>query len=171
MSACRNKIADWIAEETRVDPVWAKDLEIGIYNWTIDECERHGIVKSWDTFKFNQLYRKKALSVIANLVPSKHVRNDSLLPRLLSGEFWPHDVPYMRPENTFPRFWQETANDYLTRFKSAYEMNAIPMTDMFKCSRCKKKECTYYEIFSRAADEPAVIHIRCCNCGHSWKIG
>lgn len=42
-------------------------------------------------------------------------------------------------------------------------------TDMFKCSKCKQRRCTYFQMQTRSADEPMTTFISCVNCGHHWK--
>ena len=42
-------------------------------------------------------------------------------------------------------------------------------TDEFKCYKCKKRKCTYYEMQTRSADEPMTTFVTCLNCGNRWK--
>ena len=53
--------------------------------------------------------------------------------------------------------------------KVLYEVNKDMATDLFTCSRCKKSECTYYQIQTRSADEPMTCFVTCLNCGKRWK--
>lgn len=167
----RARVASLVREKTNLDEVYAKDLEIGIYNWCIGYADKHKINKSWSNNKFSRLYLEKARSMLANIDKESYIQNDRLLLRLNEKEFLPHDIPFMKPENIFPERWKDTIDLYMKKYENAYENKVVAMTDMFLCGKCKKRECTYYEIFSRSADEPAVIHIRCVNCGNSWKIG
>ena len=43
-------------------------------------------------------------------------------------------------------------------------------TTMFKCGRCQKNQCTYYQLQTRSCDEPMTTFVRCTNCGHNWKF-
>jgi transcription elongation factor S-II len=49
------------------------------------------------------------------------------------------------------------------------EGNKGSATDRFKCNRCGKRECTYYEMQTRSADEPMTIFVNCLNCGKRWR--
>lgn len=167
----RTKVVKLIQEKTSLDELYSRDFEIGIYNWCIKYADEHKIIKSWDNNKFAFLYLEKTRSCIANIDKDSYIQNSRLLNRLNEKEFKPHDIPFMKPDNTFPERWKDTIDTYLKKYENAYENKVVAMTDMFTCGKCRKKECTYYEIFSRSADEPAVIHIRCINCGNSWKIG
>jgi len=42
-------------------------------------------------------------------------------------------------------------------------------TDEFKCYKCQKRQCTYYQLQTRSADEPMTTFITCLNCGNRWK--
>jgi DNA-directed RNA polymerase subunit M/transcription elongation factor TFIIS len=167
----RVKIVDLIKNKISLNETAAKDLEIGIYNWCIEYADTNKIIKNWSNRKFMRIYLEKARSTISNLDTSSYLQNDRLKKRLEEKEFMPHDIPFMKPENVFPERWKETIETYLKKYENAYENKIVPMTDMFICGKCKKRECTYYEIFSRSGDEPSVIHIRCINCGNSWKMG
>ena len=42
-------------------------------------------------------------------------------------------------------------------------------SDLFKCTRCKKNHCSYYELQTRSADEATTVFITCLNCGKRWR--
>lgn len=43
-------------------------------------------------------------------------------------------------------------------------------TDQFKCGRCSKRKCKYYQLQTRSADEPMTTFVTCVNCGNRWKF-
>ncbi|KAJ9539815.1 hypothetical protein OSB04_026321 [Centaurea solstitialis] len=43
-------------------------------------------------------------------------------------------------------------------------------TDQFKCGRCQKRKCTYYQLQTRSADEPMTTFVTCVNCDNHWKF-
>ncbi|KAK1409270.1 hypothetical protein QVD17_35796 [Tagetes erecta] len=43
-------------------------------------------------------------------------------------------------------------------------------TDQFKCGRCGKRKCTYYQLQTRSADEPMTTFVTCVNCDNHWKF-
>lgn len=53
--------------------------------------------------------------------------------------------------------------------KELYGNTLRSTTDMFICRKCKKRECSYYELQLRSADEPMTKFIKCCNCGFEWR--
>jgi transcription elongation factor S-II len=69
----------------------------------------------------------------------------------------------------FPEKWCELAEMAIKREAKMLEVDKSMATDMFKCSRCQKRQCTYYEMQTRSADEPMTQFIRCLNCGKQWR--
>ncbi|KAK9061005.1 hypothetical protein SSX86_018185 [Deinandra increscens subsp. villosa] len=43
-------------------------------------------------------------------------------------------------------------------------------TDQFRCGRCGKRKCTYYQLQTRSADEPMTTFVTCVNCDNHWKF-
>ena len=43
-------------------------------------------------------------------------------------------------------------------------------TDAFKCGKCKQRQCTYYQLQTRSADEPMTTFVTCVNCDNRWKF-
>jgi transcription elongation factor S-II len=167
----RTKIVDMIKEKTQLDDIHAKDMEIGIYNWTITECGNKRIARNWANPRFHKTYVEKARSVISNIDASSYIENGKLLERVKEKEFFPHEIAFMKPENIHPDKWKTTIDAMMKKYENAYENKAVAMTDMFKCGKCKKRECTYYELQTRSGDEATTIFIRCINCGNSWRQG
>lgn len=48
--------------------------------------------------------------------------------------------------------------------------NMAADTDMFKCSRCKERKCTYTQLQTRSCDEPMTTFVTCTVCGNRWKF-
>ena len=147
----------------------AKDLEIGIFNETIDYCEQSHIPCNWLSSGFQQAYLCKVRQLYANLHPDQYVHNTRLLERLQDKEMLPHEVAGYPREQLFPERWREIIDKALVKQKNAYEPNLVAMTDLYTCGKCKKKKITYYELQTRSADEPSTHFFTCHNCGHRWK--
>ncbi|PNH12591.1 Transcription elongation factor A protein 3 [Tetrabaena socialis] len=149
----------------------AKDLEIGIYNWSLKQADSFRIPKLWTNSKFNDMYCSKTCSLLANLDPTSYVGNTDLIKRVLAKEVKPHDLPFMKPPEIFPERWREVVELKVQKDEYATTVKPVAMTDQFRCKRCKKRECVYQEMQLRSADEPATIIITCISCSHSWRVG
>lgn len=167
----RSAVVDQICSRTGLDATFARDAEIGVYNWVLSYAGRAGVQKHWRNPRLLALYSMKARSVIANLDTSSYVGNHRLLTRVRDGEILPHDVAWMRPENVHPSRWQATLD--LKTQQDNYVDNAKPaaMTDQYKCRRCSKREVSYVEMQLRSSDEPMSLFFTCLNCGERWRQG
>ena len=75
----------------------------------------------------------------------------------------------MSSQELFPEHWKKIMDEKYKRDKMLYEEKHEAMTDAFKCGRCKSRECTYYELQTRSADESMTTFITCLKCGNRWK--
>jgi DNA-directed RNA polymerase subunit M/transcription elongation factor TFIIS len=166
----RQNVVNLIKKKTDLDDIHSKDFEIGIFNWCIQFAEDHNIAKNWANPKFKNIYIEKTRSCVSNIDKNSYIGNIRLLDRLNEEEFLPHDVAFMKYEHVFPEKWNDTLDAYTKKIESAYEYKIMPMTTMFLCTKCKKRECSYTELQTRSGDESSTIYVRCCNCGNSWKI-
>ena len=91
--------------------------------------------------------------------------------RVLDGEFKLYEIASMTSYEMFPEKWFELKDKLLQREQKILEGNKSRATDQFKCRRCGKRECTYYELQTRSADEPMTIFVTCLNCGKEWRNG
>ncbi len=78
-----------------------KDLEIGIFNWTIDFSNKNNIIKNWNNSKFKETYINKSVSVISNLDPKNYLNNNYILNIVQKKKIKPHEVPYLKNEDIF----------------------------------------------------------------------
>lgn len=148
----------------------AAQVERGIFNWSVEYARTHGMVRNWVSGKFCSLYLSKLRSMAANLAgDASYVGNTRLVTRLREGEFRPHELAGMKPENVFPEVWKKYLDMKLMRDQFSEKPEA--MTDQFRCGRCKKRECVYQELQLRSSDEPMSLFITCLNCGHRWRLG
>ena len=163
-----------LMEDLGLSELEAKDLEIGIYNATIDYASANKISLSWTSELFQDAYAAKARSIYANLKADSYIQNKNLISRLKDRDFLPHELPFITKESLFPEAWQEIIEKERLRSKEAYEIKQAAMTDQIKCGHCIKKgwksRITYFEKQIRSADEPITTFYKCHTCGHRWKM-
>lgn len=166
----RDNIVAMILKKGNLSEVEAKDMEIGIYNFTIQFSEENKIIKNWKNPRFYRVYIEKARSVLSNIDNQSYIENNRLIDRLKEKEFLPHDIAFMKPENTFPERWKDTIDAYMKKYQNAYEKQDVTVSSLFRCGKCKKKQCTYYTQQTRSADEGETVFVKCMNCGNAWKM-
>lgn len=142
----------------------AKDIEIGIFNASLDLCTAANIPRSWESESFLEAYLAKARSVYTNL------RNQELMDRLKEGEFPPHRVAHMSRDQMNPAAWRTIIDRELLKNRAAYDATQVSMTDRFWCKKCKKNKVSYFEMQTRSADESMTIFATCLVCGYRWRM-
>jgi DNA-directed RNA polymerase subunit M/transcription elongation factor TFIIS len=148
----------------------ATDIEKGIYNNTITFSENKNIIKKWENPIFLNIYKQFGIKVYSNINPDSYINNTRLLTRLLNGEFTAYDLASMDHQRMHPAAWKELIDERTKRDRTLYEINKEMATDIYKCGKCHKRECTYYQLQTRSADEPMTTFVTCINCGHRWKF-
>uniref|UniRef100_A0A3Q2WEN5 Transcription elongation factor n=1 Tax=Haplochromis burtoni TaxID=8153 RepID=A0A3Q2WEN5_HAPBU len=114
-------------------------------------------------------YKTRLRSRISNL---KDQKNPELRRNVLCGNISPHRIACMTAE--------EMASAELKQMREALTKESIRQhqlskvggteTDMFICSKCHGKSCTYTQVQTRSADEPMTTFVLCNDCGNRWKF-
>lgn len=141
-----------------------KNLEKGIYNWSIKEASTRKIIKKWDNPYFVQIYTDKFRSIYLNV--NNHAE---LLEQVTSNAIKPHTIAFMTHQELNPAKWDKLIQAKIKRDKNKYETNMEAATDTFKCKKCHSTKCTYYQMQTRSADEPMTTFVTCIDCGKRWK--
>jgi len=153
---------------TKLEPIIGDEnlcinLEKGVFNYAIKEANSKKIIKKWENPYFVQLYLDRLRSLYLNL------KNDELLSQLKNKEITPQSLAFMTHQEMNPEHWRVLIDKKIKRDANKYTTNIKASTDMFTCKKCKSKRCTYYELQTRSADEPATIFVTCLDCGKNWK--
>lgn len=114
-------------------------------------------------------YKNRVRSRISNL---KDTKNTELRGNFIRGAISANRLAKMTPE--------EMASDEMKKLREKFVKESIndaqlatvqgTKTDMLKCGKCKKKDCTYNQLQTRSADEPMTTFVLCNNCGNRWKF-
>jgi len=145
------------------EPNMYLNLEKGIFNYAIKEATQRKIVKKWENVHFTQLYVDKLRSIYMNL------KNPEFVEQIKNKDVTPQMVAFMTHQEIKPSQWKVLIDRKIKRDASKYTDNIQASTDMYQCRKCKSKRCTYYEMQTRSADEPATIFITCLDCGKHWR--
>ncbi|XP_026487670.1 transcription elongation factor S-II [Nymphalis io] len=114
-------------------------------------------------------YKNRVRSRVANL---KDPKNPTLRTNFLNGVIAASRLAKMTPE--------EMASDEMKKLREKFIKEAIDdaqlatvqgtKTEMLKCGKCKKKNCTYNQLQTRSSDEPMTTFVLCNECGNRWKF-
>lgn len=142
----------------------AINIEKGIYNYSIKEASSKKIIKKWDNPSFVLLYVDRLRSIYINLK-----NNPDLQLQIKNKEVTPQTVAFMTHQELNPELWKDLIEKKIKRDANKFNNNIQASTDMFTCKKCRSKRCTYYELQTRSADEPATIFVTCLDCGKNFK--
>ena len=156
----RNKLKEILHED---DEVCSTNLEKGVFNYAIKEAGRKKIVKKWENPHFVCLYKDLLRSIYMNL------KNNNFMNQIQNGDILPQNVAFMTHQEFNPERWRLLIEKKMKRDASKYTDNIQASTNMYTCRKCKSNRCTYYEMQTRSADEPATIFVTCLDCGKHWR--
>ena len=154
----RNKINEIIEDENK-----SVNLEKGVFNYAIKEANNKKLIKKWDNPSFVQVYLDHLRTIYINL------KNPNIVQQIKNDEIQPQTLAFMTHQEMNPTHWKEQLDMKAKRDAAKFTNNIKASTDMFTCKKCKSKKCTYYELQTRSADEPATIFVTCLDCGKNWK--
>jgi DNA-directed RNA polymerase subunit M/transcription elongation factor TFIIS len=65
---------------------------------------------------------------------------------------------------------REKIYKFLDEINSNNNSASEPQEGMFRCSKCKSKKTTHYQLQTRSADEPMTTFVTCLDCDKRWKM-
>jgi len=154
------------APQEEINEKWCKiatNLEKAVYNYAIKEATQRKIIKKWENPFFKQLYTDRLRTIYIN------IKSPQILQTIQSGELNPQTFAFMTHQEMNPERWGPLIAKKTKRDASKFNNNIEASTDMYTCKKCRSKKCTYYEMQTRSADEPATIFVTCLDCGKHWR--
>ena len=139
------------------------NMEKAIFNYSLRIADEKYIVKKWDNLYFSELYVNKFRTVYINL------KNPDVLNQIITKKIKAQDFPFMTHQEILPEKWNSLIEDLKIKNHNKYTPKIEASTDNFTCYKCKSKECSYYQLQTRSADEPMTTFVTCINCGTRWK--
>jgi len=164
-----DKLSNKFNELTVSVETFPEQMEKSIYNFTIREAKSKNIERTWESRMFKFLYKKNFLKVFSNITYNKNAQ--FVMNKLLLGNWNPSDIITMPHEELYPDLWEGVILKNQKMMNKLSEENKPKSgTNMFKCGRCKKSNCTYFQLQTRSADEPMTTFVTCLECNNRWKF-
>ncbi|KAG8380999.1 hypothetical protein BUALT_Bualt06G0075200 [Buddleja alternifolia] len=170
----RDKVRELLAEALCKVSVEVDDDDDDLRD-RVNNCDPYRVAVLVETAMFekwgksNGTQKFKYRSIMFNI---KDANNPDFRRKVLIGEFEPHAVLELTPEEMASDA-RRVENEKLKQkamFNSERAAAPKASTHEFTCGRCKKKECTYYQMQTRSADEPMTTFVTCVNCNNHWKF-
>ena len=98
-----------------------------------------------------------------------NLKKTSLINKILNKEIKPQDVAFMTHQEMMPQKWEELIKIKSIRDQNKFEQKLEAATDTFTCRKCYSKQCTYYQLQTRSADEGITTYVTCISCFNRWK--
>ena len=95
----------------------SRNIEKGIYNYTIDVAEKNDIICSWDVIIFKNLYLSKIRSIYSNIKSDSYIQNKDFLKNIVEGKYDNSKIAYMSVYDIFPDVWKELFDTKAARDK------------------------------------------------------
>lgn len=152
-----------------IDKKKSKIIEESCYQYVIDKLRNKNLLVFYNN-NFKLIYMNKVIFIYNNLNKnSKVVQNNYLYDKVMKNEIDLKNIANLKPEDIFPENWKTYINKKKAVTNFLYKENKYIITDEYRCSRCKKRKCTYYTMQTRSCDEPETIIITCLECHYTWK--
>ena len=145
------------------------NLEKGIYNYSLKEASNRNLIKKWDNVYFVQVYIDRLRTLYFNIKNTKHFK--TLIKKTIEGKhnLKAHEFAFMPNHEMDPKRWEKLLSEKAKRDEKKYERTQ-KISSEFTCRKCKSKDCSYYQMQTRSADEPMTTFVTCENCGNRWKF-
>ena len=140
-----------------------RNLEKGVYNYSLVSATRKKIVKKWENQYFVQIYLDRIKSIFINLT------NKTLLDKIVEKKIKAHELAFMSHQEMNEERWKALIELQQIKEENKYTPKIEASTDDFTCFKCKSKECTHYQLQTRSADEPMTTFVTCIRCSNRWK--
>lgn len=117
----------------------------------------------------NPKYKNQVRSRVFNL---KDKKNPSLRENVLCGVITTEKIALMTTAEMASDDVKKQREEFVKEGIDAAQLAKVEgtKTDLLKCGKCGKKNCTYNQIQTRSADEPMTTFVLCNECGNRWKF-
>ena len=175
-------------DEILKNNIKSKNLEISIYNWTIQHLKSNKIQPkvsaakrgriqivnnneiSWANNRFKRIYLSKFRSIVFNLT---NENNPQFKNNVINNKILTKNIVNMLPHEIYPEIWNGVFQNNLKKEMIILKHQGKELEEAvegsYTCAKCKCKKITYYELQTRSADEPMTAYFTCLNCEHHWK--
>lgn len=167
----RDKIRELLLQALNKVPAEVEERQRG----EVDACDPIRVAVCLESAMFEKWGRStgaqkvKYRSIIFNIGDSS---NPDFRRKVLLGRVKPEKVLEMKPEEMASHERQRQNKQIKDKalFECERGKQAEATTNSFKCGRCGKRKCTYYQLQTRSADEPMTTFVTCVNCNKRWKF-
>lgn len=117
----------------------------------------------------NPQYKNRIRSRVYNLKDSK---NPELRINVLTGVISPKKLAVMTSEEMASKDMKALRDKFTKESIDDHQLAVAQgtKTDLLRCGKCGKRNCTYNQLQTRSSDEPMTTFVLCNECGNRWKF-
>lgn len=165
---CKEKLSQLFEQNNDNYINYINDIEQSIYEFTESFNSLKGRSNDWENMR--RIYLNKMVSIYTNLKGDSYLKNNNLIERIIKGDINASSLALLTPQQLFPEHWEKIIERKNAKDEFLYTKKFVARTNEFRCGKCKKNECTYYQVQIRSSDEPMTTFVTCLECGHKWKF-
>jgi transcription elongation factor S-II len=147
----------------------AKKIERSIYNFAITESKKNKVIRKWENQNFCLIYNDRFKSIYFNIKDNTYVQNKHFLKKLKIKKMSNENLCKLTHRDMNPKLWKKLIDKKIKRDEHFITGDIMSSTDEFKCFKCFERQCTYYQLQTRSADEPMTTFVTCLKCGNRWR--
>ena len=147
----------------------SKKLERSVFNFAIKESRNKKVIRKWENQNFCMIYVDRFKSLYFNINSKCYVKNKHFLKKLKIKKYSKEELAELTHRDMKPTLWKDLIKKKLKRDEHSLKGDVAASTDEFKCFKCFKRKCTYYQLQTRSADEPMTTFVTCLECGNRWR--
>lgn len=136
-------------------------IENSFLNETIRKSKKYNIRSIWDSHQFINIYHTVSYNIISILEQDDNMLFHNIVNNLVDID----NIASLSCKELSPEKYK-TITDLIARRINT--VNNVKYTEMYRCSKCKKNQCTTERKQLRSNDEACNFVITCLFCSNSW---
>jgi len=143
------------------------DVEKSCYRATLDKASssEYDIPILWNNIRFENLYHSVCYNVAMNLDSTSIIGSTYLSDSILNKKIPINNIGKLSSRLMCPQIYTllDKKIDKIVNVE-----NNVKTTELYKCFKCKRNQCTVETVINRSLDEGSGFIIRCMFCGNHW---
>lgn len=144
----------------------AERLERGCFNRSVEKAKTYNVRCVWDNEKFVNLYHSICYKVASNIDTTSSIKSDYIRNKILNNDVYIPSIANMTSKQLCPKKYEVI--DAKMNKRTNLERK-IKYSELYRCRKCKRNQCTTERRYARSLDEGVDLTINCMFCHHSWN--
>jgi DNA-directed RNA polymerase subunit M/transcription elongation factor TFIIS len=143
----------------------AKKIERSCLNRAIDKAHLFNIRCIWSDVNFVDLYNNICYKIVCNISEDSPICSQYIRDKILNADIDLNNIANRSSKELCPEKYDEIDQKIDQRANLKLK---IKFSELYRCSKCKRNQCTTERRYNRSLDEGVNLTINCVFCGYSW---